>query len=359
MPEIVYDQFRKNSAKIKKLVVGIHFYQTHPDFLQQFVGNRKVKIVLQPSGTFHPKLFLFFNSENDWCLLVGSANFTEPAFSSNTEAVTLIQGNKTHIDILEQAKELVNRNWEAGNIITDEMLRKYKEKWKLRKKQRSELNEPFGFNTYFDASDIMLKNWHEYVLEYSGHSLDHRFGMLDLAKSIFKEKVSFDNMTNAERAFIGGIADKMKVPYSNRFADFGTNGNGYFRRIIDKGSKHFSKALDEIPFNGLVSENDYHAFIRLFLKEPQVTVGWVGGATRLLAMKRPDTFYCLTNANRTKFSEKFNVVPSRVTLDNYWELIINRIQKCTWWNAEKPNNLFESKLWLARAAMLDVIYYTD
>lgn len=54
------DVFRalvSHERKIVKAVIGTHFYQTHPDVLDQFVGSRKVKFILQPGGVFHPKVY--------------------------------------------------------------------------------------------------------------------------------------------------------------------------------------------------------------------------------------------------------------------------------------------------------------
>lgn len=76
--------------KIKTFVVGIHFNQTHPNFIEKFINIEDVKYIKQPSGTFHPKAYLFYNSDTDWRLLIGSANFTQAAFTLNTEFVTEI-----------------------------------------------------------------------------------------------------------------------------------------------------------------------------------------------------------------------------------------------------------------------------
>ena len=60
-----FDKLVKNKQKIKKIIVGIHFYQTHPDFIDTFLGSENVKYIKQPEGTFHPKIFLFYNNESD------------------------------------------------------------------------------------------------------------------------------------------------------------------------------------------------------------------------------------------------------------------------------------------------------
>lgn len=81
---------KKNKSKIQKISVGLHFYGTNPDFLEQFYKHRGVRFIEQNSGTFHPKLYLFQNHKNDWELLIGSPNFTKSAFTANTEVSSLL-----------------------------------------------------------------------------------------------------------------------------------------------------------------------------------------------------------------------------------------------------------------------------
>jgi HKD family nuclease len=85
-----FDELKNHPEKIKRLIVGIHFYQTHPEFIAHFLKHRDVRYILQPAGTFHPKIYLFENNKNDWELLVGSGNFTSGAFNTNKEATLLV-----------------------------------------------------------------------------------------------------------------------------------------------------------------------------------------------------------------------------------------------------------------------------
>ncbi len=39
--------------KIDQLIVGIHFYQTDPDFIEEFLDHPNVKFVMNPDGVFH------------------------------------------------------------------------------------------------------------------------------------------------------------------------------------------------------------------------------------------------------------------------------------------------------------------
>ena len=81
------DDLLRRRDRISQLVVGTHFYQTHPDFLQAFMDHPEARFVLQPSGVFHPKIYLFENDPDDWACIVGSPNFTRAAFSENMEEI--------------------------------------------------------------------------------------------------------------------------------------------------------------------------------------------------------------------------------------------------------------------------------
>jgi hypothetical protein len=49
----VFDLIQRYPMKIKRAVIGTHFYQTHPDVLDTFQSKTNVRFVLQPSGVFH------------------------------------------------------------------------------------------------------------------------------------------------------------------------------------------------------------------------------------------------------------------------------------------------------------------
>jgi len=73
------DELLINKKRIKKMVVGTHFYQTHPKFIEKFINSKQVNFILKTNGIYHPKVYLFSNSKDDWECLIGSANFTKSA----------------------------------------------------------------------------------------------------------------------------------------------------------------------------------------------------------------------------------------------------------------------------------------
>src|SRR5674476_204850 len=64
-----FDLLRRYRNKIRHIVVGTEFHQTHPDFIAEFLNQPQVRFKLDDdglSGVFHPKVYLFSNSETSW-----------------------------------------------------------------------------------------------------------------------------------------------------------------------------------------------------------------------------------------------------------------------------------------------------
>ena len=85
-----FDLLAKYATKIERMVVGTHFYQTHPDFIKKFLTYPNVRFVLNPDGVFHPKVYLFEQSSGEWECVVGSPNFTKSGFGPNDEMAVLV-----------------------------------------------------------------------------------------------------------------------------------------------------------------------------------------------------------------------------------------------------------------------------
>ena len=70
-------------------------------------------------------------------------------------------------------------------------------------------------------------------------------------------------------------------------------GNGKFNKQIGENNIEISNALDEIPLFGQITKNHFNKFIVHFINvfpgKNLIT------ASRLLAMKRPDVFVCLSS----------------------------------------------------------------
>ena len=73
-------------------------------------------------------------------------------------------------------------------------------------------------------------------------------------------------------------------------------------------------------------------------------------------MKRPDVFVCVNNGNKASLAKALHFSPSTLSLENYWERVIEPIRLANWYNAprlERP----DAEAWDCRAALLDAIHY--
>lgn len=109
-PDKLYEKLIKNKHKIELLVTGLYGFNkervTSHKFIEDFrdlwhiepnIDNntRVIFLAKKYSRDFsiqlilHSKLYYFENSDSDWRLVVGSANFSQNAFNSNLEAVVV------------------------------------------------------------------------------------------------------------------------------------------------------------------------------------------------------------------------------------------------------------------------------
>ncbi|HFS66940.1 MAG TPA: NgoFVII family restriction endonuclease [Flavobacteriia bacterium] len=365
----VFDLLLKNQSNIEQMIVGTQFYQTNPNFMEHFINSNKVKFMIDTQkGVYHPKVYLFENSENDWECLIGSANFTKSALSFNNEImINFNQNDSNSKQILLDLKEQINNYWKISKSIDNDYFNRYKNLFQKYKPILNKIDNKFTDKKSEKSilnSKILTLNWEEYFNEIQKdtfHSFDERLNLLETANHYFNTYCSFEEMNDEKRKEIAGIKkfnpDKSKEKFD--WAWFGSMaGAGYFKQNINQNNKYISKALDYIPLNDKVSYQNYLDFIDNFKKAFLSGGDGVATATRLLSMKRPDVFICLDNQNKKNLCKDFGIKQS-LNYEEYWTEIIARIQDSIWWQSEKPKNEIELKAWNGRVAMLDVIFYEE
>lgn len=359
-----FDSLKKHHKRIGKIVVGLHFYQTHPDFIEQFIDHSGVRFIKQPSGTFHPKFFLFYNSDDDWSLLTGSSNFTKEAFTRNTEVCILIQSSDhDSLLLLRQARKFIDDQWTAAAKFKSAELADYREIWEKQKHRIQSLSGDYGSMREQAPQPayqvgVMTMPWKAFmkgVRAEQGYAMEERLRVIGLAATFFRKVDSFKDLTPDERKFIAGLPNNLPEGYE--WGYFGSmKGAGKFANAIVSNNKYVSSALDQIPLSGQITKFHYTRFIEEFLKS-YAAKNPIATATRLLAMKRPDIFVCFDSRNKELLSEDFGIKPSEITIETYWDVVIERIMDSEWWVKPKPTNAQERKVGEARAAFLDALYY--
>jgi hypothetical protein len=366
-----FDLLATNAKKIERMVVGTHFYQTHPDFIESFLIHPNVRFVLNPDGVFHPKVYLFEKTGGEWECVIGSPNFTQSGFGPNDEIAILVtnedQGARNALDGVRAA---INGYWQKGESLGLAKLEAYRESWRRKQAAVRHLRGKFGNPQDEDADDhgkpppdvpILGEAWADYYERLKaeqpsawGHSMSQRLKVIETAKQLFSDNPHFNKIDPDGRRKIAGLVVADGVDY--RF--FGSMvGNGMFKKAINNNDENLSLALDLIPATGSISRETYLDYIEAYKKAfPRGRHG-IATATRLLAMKRPDIFVCFDKLNRESLCKDFGF-SHNVSYEQYWDSIIERIiTEARWWNAPPPPSGIERDVWEARAAFLDSIYY--
>jgi hypothetical protein len=352
-------------ARLRTLVVGLDFHQTSPSFLASFRSIVRIGTAPNPKGIFHPKVYLF-QHKDDFCCLLGSSNFTGGGFNSNTEFNFCVTG-KTSEPLYSDLLAAVHQQWDAARNIGRAELKSYTEEFKKtaasrkqiahyrpdrmavtrdrQQRQREEQAQALPEDLNLDWPQF-AKRIKTAIAKWQYENLGY-LPTTNRCQELFRRYRRLSNMPLDGRKFIGGLANEAKW-----FG--GMNANGCFMHELITSPEHLDKALDKIPSTGPVSRAQYESFVKAYTR---VCPG-VGTASRLLAMKRPDLFLCLNNANRSGLAELFGLPRNRLRkFDGYWDLVC-LIWQCPWWQVDRqPKNKGDKAIWNARVALLDSFYY--
>lgn len=358
----VFDLLQKHSSRITRAIIGTHFYQTHPDVLDTFQEKANVRFVLQPSGVFHPKLYLF-RSDDQWEALIGSANLTSGALSTNSEAMLLLGGSeKDSTTLRDEIVSLIDRYWQMAKPIKGNEAAAYREVWNRKQPTLRRLTGQYGSSSTakpLTASSVMSMAWDRYfntVKADPHHGFEKRCELLETVRRAFAEHPTFASMELPLRKTIAGLPNDQE----NRWAWFGSmRGAGYYHQAVNENNEHLSQALEEIPLRGVIIRAEYEEYIAEFIEAFPKGKHGIGIASRLLALKRPDQFVCLDSKNQRRLCGDFGITRTGITYDRYWDEIIERILDAPWWNSKRPENAKEAAVWDGRAAMLDAIFYEE
>lgn len=361
----VVDAMLAANQKIRHIVIGTHMYQTDPVALRSFMACKGVRYV-EPSGRlFHPKVYIF-QLPTGFAMVVGSHNLTGSAFEGKNIEVSVLIEMQNKEDVFIDLEEFVKNSYRNAKVIDEDFLFAYEVQYRVNRNNRkslekfSPLKKPRD-STHASPLDISWPTFVKRVKDDRHHSFDGRLLILVKAEELFKKYESLANMSVYERKAIAGTYGSKEPQLDDLpWGWFGTMvGLGSFTTLINNQPKRLSKALDNIPFDGDITEDHYKKFVRefIFAFKEQARTGGVSTATRLLVMKRPDVFVCVNDANRTGICNAFGSAPSTLSLENYWERVITPMQNSPWWLCSRPRGSLSGSIWDNRAALIDCIYY--
>jgi hypothetical protein len=357
------------SAKISAVTFGLAFAQTDPDLVDALVGLQGCYFVAEfPQGTYHPKVYAFRSGERA-AAIIGSANFTHGGLGRNHEASVLITGS-VRDRVLADIFSFTARSARLGECITEELARRYRLSCKLAARRsrppRDPLAELPSKNLKSLSSPLVGMDWAHYVRAVRGsahHNVDESLDLLRTAQAWLSEARSFHDLTTPQRKAIAGVIGEQEKANDDELDQgwgwFGSmRGAGDFKNRIAENDRSLARAVDSIPQKGEVTREHFNRFRRRFVTafDNSHRVGGVATASRLLAMKRPDVFLCISSPNITAAAKEMGFPKSTLSLDTYWDRVVEVIRASEWYNVDKPESR-AGQLWECRAAMLDAIFY--
>jgi HKD family nuclease len=366
----------ENKKKIQSSTVGLHFYQTHPNFIKEFLDDENVKFYKQQEGIFHPKIYLFWNNKKDWTCLIGSANFTQSALTKNTEVMTMFD-IKDKVEF-QSVKNIVDEYYQKAEVFKKEDFQGYQNIWNQKNKQKQNLDDfaPNIIQKPLYKSQILSLSWDEYYsLLLEKDNLDERLKLLVKAREYFSQN-TFEKMTEEQRKNIVGANEKRDG--INDWRLFGRMPIPVFLGRLasnDSQLQYISDSLEVVSLNREVSLKNYNEFLYYFkaadksfnknIDNKYEKAGWgygVSPITRLLSMKRPDEFFCLTGANESSLMKNFGIKKEIIKVKNYeryWNEIIEPVRQSPWYNSDKPIDSKELQAWNGRVALMDTLFYNE
>jgi HKD family nuclease len=358
----------KQVSKFRSVTFGLAFCQTDPDLVDRMVGVANSFVALSDKGTFHPKLY-YFTTDGEAEAIVGSSNFTNGGLGTNLEANLHIKGPRT-ASVFEQIRGAIQAFSKLQRPVTKELATVYRLQFnatKKLKKPKAPLLPRSGPQSKQLASKLVNMSWADYAASVRAgkfHNYSERLAVLRACQRMISSVSSFTDLSGNEwKAIAGVIGERQKRDSGldhHDWAWFGSmKGMGDFANRISEKDRHLAAAMDGIPRHGDVAEDHYKSFCKEFLLGFQNSqrTGSYPTATRLLAMKRPDVFVCVSKPNLVGIADGLGFSKSTLTLENYWERVIEPIRVSPWFNASRPSGK-DAELWDARVAMLDAIYYS-
>lgn len=338
----------KNKSKIKRIIVGLKFYGTKPEFIKKFNSHPGVRFIDKKNGTFHPKLYLFKNSDADWAVMIGSANFTSSAYSNNSETMLLAtSADKSSLTVLESITEFININWKSAEILSYEFIEAYKKNKKAVVEKIPPLPSQGRRKPTFD------KSWKDYLSDLKKENYKLRLNFLKWTKDKFKGNKEFHELDEYTRQSIAGF--KHATQKDVEIGCFGTTGSGYYMHIVNDKPILITNAIRCIPKKGKVTQQHYNNFIKYFKRiAPN---NQLAAATRILCLIRPDYFTSFNGKNKSNMCKELKVSANNVKYDTYWDLIVEPYQNADW-SKPKPNlTKTDQEIYNNRVALLDCLYY--
>lgn len=167
--------------------------------------------------------------------------------------------------------------------------------------------------------------------------------------------------TLLERQLIGGVSDSKTLKEFNLDTELlgGMSSFPSFKKVLKNDPEGVQKLLKIIPANGKIDGWHYMQFsdgYKDLLANNGIKQAPLYPATRLLSMKRPDQFVCITPDTDASFYQAFECNPlKKQELQRYWDDIILAIQKTEWFKQDLPMDVSQHAIYRSRVCLLERI----
>jgi len=351
-------------AKFRNVTFGVAFSQTDPAIVDALVGVANGYVATKfAGGTYHPKVY-GFRSGRRVAAIVGSANFTHGGLGKNLEAAMTLTGTVDD-PALAAILDFARTSAGYGEEVTKAYAQAYRASYIRAARLPKPPRDPVSATRIGAAGKVVEMDWDEYARQVRAsrhHDVIKSQELIAVARRWFATEVSFECFSPAQRKAIAGILGEYQKDGPDLDREWGwfgsMRGAGDFANRIEENDRSLAKALDSIPLSGDVTRAQYDRYCTLFRQAfaRSSRTGGVPTATRLLSMKRPDTFLCVCKPNIVAVAKALGFARTTLDLDNYWERVVEPIRLSPWYNVDKPDQP-DGELWEARAAMLDTLFY--
>jgi hypothetical protein len=336
-----------NLEKVKKAVIGDEFAQTEPWVLRQLLAMGELRIG-RCQGTFHPKLYIGYRGARARAI-VGSANLTAAAFSTNAEISVLLEGSSSD-ERMKALADFHRAQWTNGEKIDSDWIDAYELKWKLR---------PLVNRSVWRVNSIddLRMSWHRYysvllsqedrtpvIRIFQDHPSYQR--ELDNTLDIFMRHPRFSEIPPEERRILMGLRGKSSGLIGSMDAARDA------KEIVKTTPATIGRYLDLIPMDGDVPIALVEEVVRglLAIKGVKLAV-----ATRLLTVKRPDIFVSVNNGSKPKLKRVMGG-GALLKAEHYVDLL-KLIWATDWYRSPAPVDAQQRSAWQRRVGLLDAIFY--
>lgn len=344
-------------GKVQRAVVGTAFAQTEPSALLAL--NRKencLRLKINSTGTFHPKVILGRRGAKRRAL-VGSANFTTAAYTSNTELTVLLEGSAQE-EGFSEIESFIQTTWESGIALNDEWLAAYTLTWLAAKQEKIVVPGAKLEVASIKDLDISWSKFVEVIRNQEGRQLSDGFLIrvtgsapsyfeeLRLVQAALRREPRFENLPKDERDLMMGIGKASSGLLGSMRAA------GEAKGIVNRRPAVVGNVLNRLPLEGPVPLALASELLEELTKNKGIAIGV---ASRFFAVKRPDLFVSVNGGSNPQLAALRGGREVK-TVRHYIELL-KTIWGTEWHSSPRPTDDGEVELWDRRAALLDAALY--